>query len=146
MITLDNLQPSKGSNKQAFRKGRGVGSGNGKTAGRGYNGYYSRGGSKVRDAFEGGQMPLQRRVPKFGFTNINHITYNIVNLDVLNAFPEGTEVTPIMLKDTGLVKKDLPIKILAKGELKVKLTVNAHKFSQSAKEQIEKLGGAVVVL
>lgn len=147
MKDLSNLSYAEGSRRDRKRIGRGVASGNGKTAGRGHNGYYSRGGSKHRVAFEGGQLPLQRRIPKFGFTNVNTVDYEIVNVEKLNSFKADTEITPEMLLESGVTsKKNLPVKILGNGELTVKLTVKAHKFSKSAKEQIEKLGGVVEVL
>lgn len=147
MKDLSNLSYAEGSRHVRKRKGRGVASGNGKTAGRGHNGYFSRGGSKHRVAFEGGQLPLQRRLPKFGFTNVNKVEYQVVNVDKLNSFKAGTEITPEMLLENGVTsKKSLPVKILGKGELAVKLTVKAHKFSKSAQEQIEKAGGVVEVL
>jgi len=147
MKDLSNLTYSEGSRRPRKRIGRGVASGNGKTAGRGHNGYYSRGGSTQRRYFEGGQLPLQRRIPKFGFRNVNTVTYETVNVEKLNSFEAGTEITPEVLLEAGLVsKKTLPVKILGNGELTVKLTVKAHKFSKSAQEQIEKLGGVVEAL
>lgn len=146
-MDLSNLHYPDGARKTRKRKGRGVGSGNGKTAGRGHNGYYSRGGSKHRVAFEGGQMPLQRRVPKFGFTNINKVEYQIINVGRLNSFDADSNVTIETLYERGLISsKSQPVKILGNGELTIKLTVSAHKFSKSAVELIEKAGGSTEVL
>jgi large subunit ribosomal protein L15 len=146
-MDLSNLQYPDGARKTRKRKGRGVGSGNGKTAGRGHNGYYSRGGSKHRAAFEGGQMPLQRRVPKFGFTNINKIDYQIVNIGRLNSFAADSQVTIDALFEKGIISsKTLPVKVLGNGELTVKLSVSAHRFSKSAVELIEKAGGSTEVI
>jgi large subunit ribosomal protein L15 len=147
-MDLSSLKYAEGSRKTSKRKGRGVGSGNGKTAGRGHNGYYSRGGSKHRVAFEGGQMPIQRRLPKYGFTNVNSKDYIVVNVNRLNNLEAGTEVTPEVLYANGIIaKKNVLVKILGNGELNVKLSsVSAHKFSKTAVEQIEKLGGKVVEL
>ena len=129
------------------RVGRGPGSGNGKTSGRGQKGQKSRSGGGVRLGFEGGQTPLFMRLPKRGFTNINRKDYAIVNLDVLNRFEDGAEVTPTTLIEAGIVKDAKSgIKILGNGELTKKLTVEAVKFSKSAKEAIEKAGGKVEVL
>lgn len=146
-MDLSNLTYAKGSKKTGKRKGRGVGSGNGKTAGRGHNGYFSRGGSKKRAYFEGGQMPLQRRVPKFGFTNINSKDYQIVNLAQLGSFDADTAVSLELLKEKGLIQHiDRPVKILGNGEITNKLSISAHKFSKTAQELIEKAGGTVEVI
>jgi large subunit ribosomal protein L15 len=146
-MDLSNLNYPDGARKTRKRKGRGVGSGNGKTAGRGHNGYYSRGGSKHRAAFEGGQMPLQRRVPKFGFTNINKVEYQIINIGSLNSLEADSSVTIDLMLEKGLIdNKTQPVKILGNGELSVKLSVSAHKFSKSAVESIEKAGGSTEVL
>lgn len=146
-MRLHELQPAAGSRQERKRKGRGIGSGLGKTAGRGHKGQKSRSGGGVRLGFEGGQMPLFQRLPKRGFTNINRKEYAIVNLDTLNRFEDGTEVTPELLIETGVVKSEKAgIKILAKGELNKKLTVKAHKFSSAAKEAIEAAGGSSEVI
>lgn len=146
-MKLHELKPAEGSRQERKRKGRGIGSGNGKTAGRGHKGQNARSGGGVRLGFEGGQTPLFRRLPKRGFTNINRKEYAVVNLDALNVFEVGTEVTPELLIETGLVKKELAgIKILAKGSLDKKLTVKAHKFSSAAKEAIEAAGGQTEVI
>ena len=146
-MKLHELKAAGGSTKNPKRKGRGTGTGNGTTAGRGMNGQKSRSGGGVRLGFEGGQMPLYRRLPKRGFTNIWGTEYTVLNVDALNKFEAGTVVTPEMLKEAGLVKqvKD-GIKILANGELTKKLNVKANAFSASAKEKIEALGGSCEVI
>lgn len=144
-MKLNELQVAEGSRKVRNRVGRGESSGNGKTAGRGQKGQKARG--KVRMGFEGGQMPLFRRIPKRGFTNINRKEYAVVNLDVLNQFDNGSEVTPAMLVEAGIVKNELSgIKILANGELTKSLTVKAHKFSATAVTAIEAAGGKTEVI
>ena len=146
-MKLHELKPAEGSRQERKRKGRGIGSGNGKTAGKGHKGQNARSGGGVRPGFEGGQTPLFRRLPKRGFTNINRKEYALVNLDVLNSFEDGTEVTPALLVETGVVKKEKAgIKILANGKLEKKLTVKAHKFSSAAKEAIEAAGGQTEVI
>lgn len=146
-MKLHELKPAEGSRSERKRKGRGIGSGNGKTAGRGHKGQNARSGGGVRPGFEGGQNPLMRRLPKRGFTNINRKEYAIVNLDTLNRFEEGTEVTPALLIETGYVSSEKAgIKILGNGSLDRKLTVKAHKFSASAKEAIETAGGQTEVV
>jgi large subunit ribosomal protein L15 len=146
-MKLHELKPSEGSRSLPKRKGRGIGSGNGKTAGKGHKGQNARSGGGVRPGFEGGQNPLFRRLPKRGFTNINRKEYAIVNLDTLNRFDEGTEVTPALLIETGYVSSEKAgIKILGNGSLDRKLTVKAHKFSASAKEAIETAGGQTEVV
>ncbi|WP_243388407.1 50S ribosomal protein L15 [Bacillus kexueae] len=146
-MKLHELQPAEGSRKKRNRVGRGIGSGNGKTAGRGQKGQNSRSGGGVRPGFEGGQTPLFRRLPKRGFTNINRKEYAIVNLTKLNRFEDGTEVTPELLLETGVVSKlNAGIKILGDGKLEKKLTVKANKFSSSAKEAIEAAGGTAEVI
>ena len=146
-IALNNLVPPKGANKKNKRVGRGIGSGHGKTATRGYKGQKSRAGSSLRPGFEGGQMPLYRRLPKRGFTNIFRKEYAIVNLDVLGGFNAGATVDPQVLREKGIVR-DLRdgLKILGNGELKHALIVRAHKFSKSAAEKIQKAGGSVEVI
>ena len=146
-MRLQDLQPSVGSTRPAYRKGRGAGSGNGKTAGRGHKGQWARSGGGVRPGFEGGQMPLARRLPKRGFTNIFGTTYAPVNVDVLNRFEDGTEVTTELLIETGVISKALDgVKILGNGEITKKLTVKAAAFSASAKQKIEAAGGKAEVI
>jgi large subunit ribosomal protein L15 len=146
-MKLHELKPAEGSRKERKRLGRGIGSGQGKTAGKGHKGQNARSGGGVRLGFEGGQTPLFRRLPKRGFTNIHRKEFAIVNLDVLNRFEEGTEVTPELLIETGVVKNEKAgIKILAKGNVEKKLTVKAHKFSSTAKEAIEAVGGTTEVI
>ncbi|MFD1395766.1 50S ribosomal protein L15 [Kroppenstedtia eburnea] len=146
-MKLHELKPAPGSRKERNRVGRGMASGNGKTSGRGQKGQKARSGGGVRPGFEGGQNPIYRRLPKRGFTNINRKEYALVNLETLNRFEEGTVVTPELLQETGVVKnlKD-GLKVLANGDLKVKLTVKAHKFSKSAQEKIANAGGTTEVL
>lgn len=146
-MKLHELKPAEGSRKERKRLGRGIGSGQGKTAGKGHKGQNARSGGGVRLGFEGGQTPLFRRLPKRGFTNINRKEYAVVNLDALNVFEDGTEVTTELLIETGLVKKELAgVKILAKGSLEKKLTVKAHKFSSAAEEAIKAAGGQTEVI
>lgn len=146
-MQLHELKPSVGSRQERKRKGRGIGSGNGKTAGKGHKGQNARSGGGVRPGFEGGQMPIFRRLPKRGFKNPNRTEYAIVNLDTLNRFEEGTEVTPALLVESGVVKNEKDgIKVLGQGTVNHKLTVKAHKFSGSAKEAIEAAGGTTEVV
>ncbi|HBT72525.1 MAG TPA: 50S ribosomal protein L15 [Lysinibacillus sp.] len=146
-MKLHELKPAEGSRKQRNRVGRGIGSGNGKTAGKGHKGQNARSGGGVRPGFEGGQNPLFRRLPKRGFTNINRKEYAIVNLDALNRFEDGAEVTAALLLETGIVSNEKAgIKVLGNGALNKKLTVKAHKFSASAKEAIENAGGTTEVI
>lgn len=146
-MKLHELAPAPGSRKERNRVGRGPSSGNGKTSGRGHKGQNSRSGGGVRPGFEGGQNPLYRRLPKRGFINPTRKEYAIVNLEDLNSFAEGTEVTPQLLLETGVVSNTKSgIKILGNGELTVKLTVQANKFSQSAVEKIEAAGGKTEVI
>lgn len=146
-MKLHELKPAEGSRKKRNRVGRGIGSGNGKTASKGHKGQNARSGGGVRLGFEGGQTPLFRRLPKRGFTNINRKEYAIVNLDVLNRFEDGTEVTPALLLETGVISKEKSgVKVLANGKLEKKLTVKAHKFSSAAKEAIEAAGGTAEVI
>lgn len=143
-MKLHELKPAEGSRKVRNRVGRGIGSGNGKTAGKGHKGQNARSGGGVRLGFEGGQTPLFRRLPKRGFTNINRKEFAIVNLATLNRFEDGTEVTPELLLETGVISKlNDGVKVLASGAVEKKLTVKAHKFSSSAKEAIEAAGGTV---
>ena len=145
-MRISDLRPPRGARKRPKRERRGVGSGHGRTCTRGSKGLLSRTGGRLRAGFEGGQMPLIRRVPKRGFTNKFKAEYEIVNVRLLNAFKEGDVVSPAALKEKGLVRKDLPIKILGDGELKKKVTVEAHKFSKSAADKITKSGGSIKVL
>ncbi|MDM5196916.1 50S ribosomal protein L15 [Fictibacillus enclensis] len=146
-MKLHELKPAEGSRSTRNRVGRGIGSGNGKTSGRGHKGQKARSGGGVRPGFEGGQNPLARRLPKRGFTNPTRKEYSIVNLEKLARFEEGTEVTPELLIETGVVSKENSgIKVLGNGKLGVKLTVKAHKFSASAKEAIETAGGKTEVI
>ena len=150
-MDLSNLQPASGSvKKKGKRVGRGQGSGKGGTATRGHKGAKSRSGYSKKLGFEGGQMPLQRRVPKFGFKNINRIEYQGINIDTLQQLVDEKKIKGSIDYDSmlelGLIKKNDLIKILGRGELKAKLKVTAHKFSASAKEAIEAAGGEVVTL
>ncbi|MDR0885642.1 MAG: 50S ribosomal protein L15 [Clostridiales Family XIII bacterium] len=141
-MKLHTLQAPAGSSKAPKRKGRGTATGQGKTAGRGMNGQNSRSGGGVRLGFEGGQMPLYRRLPKRGFNNKFRTEYVGINVEALNRFDNGTEVTLALLKEVGLIKKELAgVKILGDGELEKNLTVKAAKFSKTAVEKIEKAGG-----
>ena len=144
MLTLGNLSPQKGSNREKKRVGRGPGSGHGKTAGRGHKGAKSRSGYKSKPGFEGGQMPLQRRLPKRGFTNIFKKVYSIVSLSQLETFDTGQEVTTDILIQAGIAKAGQPVKVLANGEISKALTVKVEKISGQAKELIEKAGGTVI--
>jgi large subunit ribosomal protein L15 len=141
---LNDLRPPRGAKHAKKRIGRGQGSGNGKTAGRGHKGAKSRSGFHYKRGFEGGQMPLHRRVPKRGFHNPFRIEYEVVNLDQLGeAFDAGTTITPELLRERGfLARGDKPLKVLGRGELGKALTVRAHKFSGSAAEKIKAAGGA----
>ena len=147
-MKLHELKAVPGATKAPKRKGRGTATGQGTTAGRGMNGQNSRSGGGVRPGFEGGQMPLYRRIPKRGFTNIWRTEYSILNVDDLNRFEAGAVVTPDMLKEAGLVKqmKNGGIKILGNGELEKNITIQAHKFSKSAIEKIESAGGKAEVI
>ncbi len=146
-MKLHELRAVEGATRAPKRKGRGTGTGNGTTAGRGMNGQRSRSGGRVRPGFEGGQMPLYRRIPKRGFTNIWGTEYAILNVSDLNKFEAGAMVTPEAIKEAGLVKqvKD-GIKILGNGDLEKNLTVQAHKFSKTAIEKIESAGGKAEVI
>ncbi|WP_151086026.1 50S ribosomal protein L15 [Hymenobacter baengnokdamensis] len=148
-MNLSNLKPAAGSTRNNKRLGRGEGSGGGGTATRGHKGAKSRSGYSRKSGFEGGQMPLQRRVPKFGFTNINRVEYKGINLDVLQSLLEKGTVTSMdqaYFVEAGLVSKNAKIKILGRGELTAALEVHAHAFSKTAQEAIEKAGGKVVTL
>lgn len=146
-MKLHELKPPAGSKKALKRLGRGTGSGLGRNAGKGEKGQRSRSGGGVRPGFEGGQMPLYRRVPKRGFTNIFAKEISAINVDRLNIFENGTEVTPELLISKGIIKKVKDgVKILGNGELEKSLTVKATSFSESAKEKIEAAGGKVEVI
>ena len=147
-MDLSNLRPAKGSVKSSrSRLGRGEGSGHGGTAGRGHKGAKSRSGYSKKIGFEGGQMPLQRRVPKYGFNNANKVHYKNLNLDSLEAFIEskklGNEISLEDLINAGILSKSEKIKVLGRGELKSKISIEAHKFSKSAQDAIEKVGGSI---
>ncbi|MEJ2054200.1 MAG: 50S ribosomal protein L15 [Calditrichaceae bacterium] len=143
-MDLSQLKPAKGSTKKKKRRGRGEGSGLAVTAGRGHKGYGSRGGSKKRAWFEGGQMPLQRRVPKFGFTNINKVVFQVVNVGSLETLDVSGTITKDILYENKLIrKKRVPVKLLGEGDLTKKLTIEVDAVSKTAKDNIEKLGGAV---
>ena len=146
-MKLHEMKYTEGARQKSYRVGRGHGSGNGKTAGKGHKGQKARSGGGVRLGFEGGQTPLARRLPKRGFTNFNRKEYAIVNVASLNGFEDGTEVTPELLIECGLVKKELDgIKILGEGELGKRLSVKANKFSKSAIATIEQAGGKAEVI
>ena len=146
-MKLHELSPAPGSAKQAWRKGRGPGSGNGKTAGKGHKGQNARSGGGVRPGFEGGQLPLYRKLPKRGFKNRFAKNYAIVNVADLNRFNDGDRVTLAALIEAGIVRKELDgLKVLGNGELTKKITVEAKVFSATAKEKIEACGGAVEVI
>ena len=147
-MKLHTMYPAEGATKVAKRKGQGVGTGNGKTAGRGHKGQNARSGGGVRPGFEGGQLPLFRRLPKRGFTNAQFkTTYAVINLSDLNKFEDGAIVTPELLKEMGLLKNQLDgVKVLGNGTLEKKLTVKAHNFSSKAYKEIEKLGGKAEVI
>ncbi len=145
-MELNNLKPAKGSVRTNFRRGRGQGSGGGGTATRGHKGAQSRSGYSRKKGFEGGQMPLQRRVPKFGFKNINRVEFHGVNLDSIQKLVDlikVTDITPEVLINNGLASKNDNIKILGRGELKAKVNVSAHGFTATAKAAIEAQGGSV---
>ena len=144
-MNLSNIHAPKKATEKRKRVGRGMGSGMGKTSTRGHKGQRSRSGSRMIRGFEGGQMPLHRRMPKRGFTNIFRKEFNIVSLERLAELGETT-INPEVLRKAGVIKTKLPVKILGDGELKVALTVSAHKFSKSAQEKITKAGGKVEVL
>jgi large subunit ribosomal protein L15 len=146
-MSLNKLRPAEGSKREHKRVGRGQGSGNGKTAGRGHKGAQSRSGYSFKRGFEGGQMPLHRRVPKRGFHNPFRVEYAVVNLDTLGErFEAGATVTPELLRERGVVRSKGQIKVLGRGDIAVALTVRAHKFSGKAAEKIAAAGGAAEVL
>jgi len=143
-MKLNELKPAEGSAKAAWRKGRGPGSGNGKTAGKGHKGQNARSGGGVRPGFEGGQLPLYRKLPKRGFKNRFAVNYSIVNVSALNVFEDGAVVDVAALMDKKIVRKELDgLKVLGNGELTKKLTVKATVFSATAKEKIEAAGGKI---
>jgi len=145
-VKLHHLRPAEGAVRKRRRVGRGRAAGQGKTAGRGTKGYLAK--HNPKPGFEGSQMPLQRRIPKLkGFTNPNRVEYAVVNVDKLGqAFEAGTEVTPDLLRQRGMVRASLPVKVLGQGELDRALTVRAHAVSSSARAKIEQAGGAVEIL
>jgi large subunit ribosomal protein L15 len=146
-MKLEELRAPEGSTRARKRRGRGNATGQGKTGGRGMNGQKQRSGGKVRLGFEGGQMPLYRRLPKRGFTNIWGTTYAIINVGDLAGFESGAEVTPEILKDMGILKRlEDGVKVLGEGELTTSITVKASKFSKAAKEKIEAAGGKAEVI
>jgi len=147
-MSLNNLRPPKGAKHSKKRIGRGQGSGQGKTAGRGHKGAKSRSGFKFKRGFEGGQMPLHRRVPKRGFHNPFRVEYEVVNLDAIGAkFDAGTVITPELLRERGLVGgSSRPVKVLARGDVGKALTVRAHKFSGKAAEKIAAAGGSTELI
>ena len=146
-MSLSKLKPSEGAKREHKRIGRGQGSGNGKTAGRGHKGAKSRSGFKFKRGFEGGQMPLHRRVPKRGFHNPFREEFDVVNLDTLSErFDNGTEITPEILEAEGLVSRGQRVKVLGRGEISKTLTIRAHKFSGTAAEKIAAAGGTTEVL
>ena len=147
-MSLNKLRPPKGAKHAKKRVGRGPGSGHGKTASRGHKGAQSRSGFRFKRGFEGGQMPLHRRVPKRGFTNVFRVEYAVVNLDQLSeVFDAGSSVTPEVLRERGIVRETrVPVKVLGRGDISKQLTVRAHKFSDSAKNKIVAAGGVAEVI
>jgi len=144
---INEISKPAGSTQASKRLGRGIGSGLGKTSGKGHKGQWARSGGGVRPGFEGGQLPLYRRLPKRGFTNHFAVTYAEVNVEQLNVFEDGTEVTPALLLATGIITKTFDgVKVLGNGTLERKLTVKAAKFTKSAQEKIEAAGGSVEVI
>lgn len=148
-MNLNNIRPAAGSTHSTKRIGRGQGSGKGGTAGKGHNGQQARAGYSQKIGFEGGQMPLQRRLPKFGFNNINRKEYRGINVDTLQLLADSqniTEITQEVLVANGLAKKSEILKIMGRGELKAGISVSAHKFTKSAEEAIAKAGGKAITL
>lgn len=146
-MKLSELKPTAGTNKRTKRRGRGPSSGHGKTSCRGHKGQRARASGRLRPGFEGGQMPLIRRIPKRGFTNRFKVTFQVVNLDKLEKFKEDSVITPKELQEKGFIEQlNQPIKILGKGKLTKKLTVKVQAFSQSALEEIKKLGGLAEII
>jgi len=147
MLSINSLKPARGANRKNKRVGRGIGSGHGKTSARGYKGQLSRSGASMRPGFEGGQMPLHRRLPKRGFNNLFRREFLAINLEKLAGFEAGSHVDPEVLKSRGLVKNLRDgIKILGVGQLEHAIHVRAHKFSRSAAEKIQKAGGTIEVI
>ena len=144
-MKLSELKPAEGSRKKIKRRGRGVGSGHGKTSCRGHKGQGSRSGGGVPSWFEGGQMPIQRRLPKRGFTNIFRINYNIINLKDLDKIKGNDPITPELLRDKRMVNRKGPIKVLGEGEMTTPATVHAKKFSKSAMKKIKNAGGKAII-
>ena len=146
-MKLHELQATEGSRFEHYRKGRGLGSGNGKTSGKGQKGQNSRSGGGVALGFEGGQLPLWRALPKRGFKNVNHINYATINVSALERFEDGTVVTPALLKEVGLLKNEYNgLKVLGNGKLTKKLTVQANAFSKTAEAAINEAGGKIEVI
>ena len=146
-MKLHELQSVEGSRRDSYRKGRGIGSGNGKTAGKGHKGQNARSGGGVRLGFEGGQLPLFRRLPKRGFKNFGRVEYATINLSDLNVFNDGDEVNLTVLVEKGLIKKELDgLKVLGNGKLTKKVTITANKFSKAALEGINKAGAKANIL
>lgn len=146
-MKLHNLKATAGSRQEAYRKGRGIGSGNGKTAGKGHKGQNARSGGGTSLGFEGGQLPLFRRLPKRGFRNVNHVNYAIISISDLEKFDNGTVITPALLKENGLLNKEYNgLKVLGGGLLTKSLTVQAKAFSKSAEAAITKAGGKIEVI
>lgn len=148
-MNLSSLQPAQGSTKVKKRKGRGQGSGMGGTSTRGHKGAQSRSGYSQKRSFEGGQMPLQRRVPKFGFKNINRVEYKAINLDAIQSLVDSTNATAVdidFLNQHGLISSKTLVKILSRGEIKSAIEIKAHAFSKAAAEAIEKAGGKAIKL
>ena len=146
MLRINNLKPVPKSIKKRKRIGRGEASGHGKTSGRGHKGALSRAGTKKRHWFEGGQMPLHRRLPKKGFHNPFKKHYEIVNLWQLNKFQEVKEITPEKLKETGIISGKYPVKLLSNGELKKPFKIKVHSFSEKAQKKVEEAGGIIEVI
>ena len=148
-MNLNNIRPAAGSTHSTKRIGRGQGSGKGGTAGKGHNGQQARAGYSQKIGFEGGQMPLQRRLPKFGFNNVNRKEYRAINLDTLQLLADAkniTEITKEILVENGLAKKSEIVKIMGRGELKSAVSISAHKFTKTAEEAIAKVGGKAITL
>lgn len=146
-MNLHTLKPPRGSKKSRIRVGRGVGSGKGKTSGRGHKGFKSRSGSKIKAAYEGGQMPLQRRLPKRGFRPLRRVEYQEVNVRDLEKFPQAVEFNPEVLRELGLIKRqNRPVKILGVGTIERKIHVKAQAFTRTAVEKIKSAGGEAEVI
>ena len=146
-MKLNELHYAEGSRLEHYRKGRGLGSGNGKTSGKGHKGQNSRSGGGVRLGFEGGQIPLYRRLPKRGFKNVNHVSYAVINVGDLERFDANSVITPALLKEVGLLTKEYDgLKVLGGGKLSKALTVQANKFTKTAEKAIVDAGGKVEVL